>query len=214
MAEDKKDKRIPKIHDRIDAVEPQVPRLTVHVSGEPGGEVFVDGKPAKAEVEMLVDPGPHVVEVRRGAGKRTKTVPLEAGASSEVKLEAPPVAVAVVTDAPKPGRTRKLAGIAIGAGGIVAMGISGVVTLRARSHYKDALATDCMGSTTMCDDAGLAATHDARHQANIATGVFVVGAALAATGVVLYLTAPSKTASEHALRIVPTGTGFALAGGF
>ena len=216
IALDKKDPRLPKVRERLEAVEPQVPRLTVHVTGDAAGaEVVVDGKPAKADAEMLVDPGPHTVEVRRGTESRSKTVPLEAGASSEVKLEAPGhgTQTATVVD-DKPDRTRKLVALGTGGAGVVAILVSGVVTLHAHSKYKDALAGDCMGSTSMCDDLGISATHTARKEANIATGVFVAGAILAGVGAYLYFTVPGGAAKEHAMRVVPSGTGVALTGGF
>ena len=61
--------------------------------------------------------------------------------------------------------------------GIAAIGVSSYLTLSARSKYNDALAAHCGGMTNGCDDVGLKDTHDARHQANIATIVFSVGLA-------------------------------------
>jgi len=100
------------------------------------------------------------------------------------------------------------------------MGVSAGITLSARSKYKDALSANCMNMTDMCDATGLADTHDARHEANIATVIFVVGTAAVAGGVVLYLLAPhAKRNDEHALIYVsptasPDGGGVVLGGRF
>src|SRR5207248_11237070 len=98
-----------------------------------------------------------------------------------------------------PGRMQKYAAYgAVGVGGI-AIVVSSVMTLSARSKYKDALSNHCMGSTSMCDMQGLTDTHDARHSANVATVVFLLGAAAVGGGVALYLMAPHATpaSDEH-----------------
>jgi hypothetical protein len=71
----------------------------------------------------------------------------------------------------------------------------------------------------MCDADGLTATHDARHTANIATVVTIIGTAAVIGGVVLYLTAPKGgRADEHALRLTPVvdteGASVLLGGSF
>jgi hypothetical protein len=110
-----------------------------------------------------------------------------------------------------PGHGRRVTGALFMITGGVAMGVSGVLTFSARGKYKDALAADCMGSTSMCDATGLTATHDALHEANLATVVFGAGVAVAVTGLVLYLTAPSgrphAEREDEAMRVVPTFSG-------
>lgn len=218
LAEAKKDKRVARIKARLEEVDGQVPRLTVQLKGDAldGVEVTLDGKPLakdKLGQEMMVDPGSHVVVAARGADTKSKTVPLEAGGSSEVTIDAPPKrADVVVKPPPHRGSTsssgssrRKLYGIGVGGAGVVAMGVSGLVALHERTKYKDALADHCGGSTTGCDELGLFETHHARHFANISTAAFLGGAALATAGVVLYVTAPKKTGREMAVSVHPTG---------
>nr|HEX4313121.1 hypothetical protein [Kofleriaceae bacterium] len=240
------DDRVKGIDERIKALDPQVPRLTVNVGGALDGlEVSLDGAPLatdKLGTEMMVDPGPHVVVVRRGADKRERTVPVEAGGSSEIRIEPPPVgAVAAGSDAATTtasatassstatsvsassgggasdgAHTKRVAGAVLAGGGVAAMAVAGIVTLRAKSRYDAALKGDCGGSTSMCDPEGLSATASARKEANVSSIIFGGGAALAAAGVVLYLTSRhgGGVAAEHALRVVPQAAGVGLAGSF
>ncbi len=210
--------------------------------------VTLDGKPVSPAVfgiEQRVDPGAHVIEFTVEGKAKKKVVPLERGGSSEIALEIPkgkgtgkgkgdgwktkqpdpngaepdPDPSPSVGAPPVPGRTRRIAGIVVGASGVVAVGVAGGITLSARGKYKDALSANCMGSTSMCDAAGLKTTHDARHTANIATVVAIIGGAAVIGGVVLYLTAPKGAhAEEHALRLTPVvdaeGASVILGGSF
>ncbi len=185
-------------------------------------------------IEQRVDPGPHVIEFVVDGQKRKKMAPVERGGSSEILLDIPkgkgkgkgdgwkgkklppkldkdpkdpgtdPDKDPVLSGTAAPGRGQRIAGIVVGASGVVAVGIAGGITLSARSKYKSAVSDHCMGSTSMCDAAGLKTTHDARHTANIATVVTIVGGAAVIGGVVLYLTAPrGGHAEEHALYLTP-----------
>lgn len=232
MADHANDDRAPKIQDRIAQLEPTVPKLTI--KAPPGVDVHalavrLDdtaisdddlGKP------QAVDPGPHEIKYQADGGEKKKTVAIERGATQEVVLELGPAKPAHHDggavggehgEAPSPGRTYRIAGIATAGAGALAVVISGVVGLSARSKYQNSLKNDCMGMTNMCDPAGLTATHDARHEANIATAVFVLGVAAIGGGAALYFLAPQDGASgEHALRLEPSltrdGAGIALGG--
>ena len=74
-------------------------------------------------------------------------------------------------------------GLIVGAAGVVGMGVGGFLGLGAKSTYDDASKATGEDRKTRSEDAV--------SQANLATIVFGVGGALAATGVVLWLTAPS-----------------------
>ena len=243
MAKDAHDQRVAKIHELIAQLEPQVPHLQIRMPADgdtDGLTVTIDGAPIEAADlanPQLVDPGPHLIEWKVGdAKKKNKIVPVERGATNQVTIDLPPKKVVekpvdhkpdnkvvepkpVTVEPADPGRTQKLA--AYGAAGVggVAIIVSGVMALSARSKYNTALASHCMNSTTLCDDTGIADTHAARHTANVATVVFLVGTAAVGAGVALYLTAPhAKPSDEHALRIVPTaspeGAGVVLGGDF
>ena len=231
MAKDAKDPRATKIHDLMVALDAQVPRLTIKVPAGANGDaaaVTIDGTAvAKGALgsAQLVDPGPHQIEYQGTSGKKTKIVPVERGGSSEISLDLPRSEAdghavtpavkpaggkhAVVAGSPDPGRNMKIAGLAVGGAGVVAVGVSSYLALSARSKYKDALALHCGGMTNTCDDVGLQATHDARHEANIASIVFTTGLALVGGGVALYMLAPHRAAhtaeaDPDAYYLVPT----------
>jgi len=228
------DPRQSKIHDLITAIEPTVPRLQIHVppnADTTGLSVSIDGQPVPTsdlETAQLVDPGPKQVDYTAAGVKKQKVVPVERGSTAEVTLDLPAKKVDVVekpeqpegegkpepksVDHDVPGHGQRIAGIAIGAAGIVGVGVASYLALSARSSYNGALTNDCMGMKNMCDPAGLTATHDARSRANIATVVGAVGIAAIAGGVVLYLIAPDASSSEHAFYVAPTSNGIAFGG--
>jgi hypothetical protein len=229
------DPRQSKIHDLVAAIEPTVPRLQIHLppgADTTGLSVSVDGQPVPTsdlETAHLVDPGPKQVDYTAAGVKKQKLVPVERGSTAEVTLDLP-AKKTEVADKPEPpegdakpepkpavehdvpGHGQRIAGIAVGAAGIVGVGVASYLALSARSSYNDALTADCMGMKTMCDPAGLTATHDARTRANIATVVGAVGIAAIAGGIVLYVLAPDASSNEHAFYVAPTSNGIAFGG--
>jgi len=234
MANQTKDDRATKIHELVEELDPTVPRLKVTAPRDAdtrGLAIKLDGVDfdvAALGTDRRVDPGPHQVDYIVDGAKQTKVIPVERGASSEIILDLPTRATPHRTTRAArpevserdPGRNRRLLGLGIGGAGVVAVGIAGIVTLGARSDYKDALRAHCRGATDMCDADGLAATHSARHRANIATGVTIFGLAAVAGGLVLYFTTPAAAArhDEHALYLAPSiggdGGGVVLGGAF
>lgn len=232
MATTSQDDRAKKIHALIAELEPSVPRLTVSMPPDAATdhviEVKLDGVELPATglgVERRVDPGAHEVDTIIDGARRTKVVPLERGGSAEITLDVPLRArprtrssVAGADAAPDP--TRRLVGLGVSGAGVVALGVAGIVTLRARGDYHHALSAHCSGMTDMCDEIGQAAARSARHRANISTGVTIGGALAVAGGLVLYFTARKPAAAgrdEHALYVAPVvgdGTGVAFGGAF
>jgi tetratricopeptide (TPR) repeat protein len=235
-AEDAKDNRAPKIKELIAKLEPNVPHLVIHIpdGAETAGlQVAIDGAAVTdITAPQLLDPGPKSVEYALGSGPRkSKLVPMERGATSEITLDLPKPktekvpAKLVVAAKPTPverpaenvGHGQRVAGIVIAGAGVVTVGVSTYLALAARSKYNDALAASCMGMTNACNMQGLTDTHDARSAANTATIIGGVGLAAIAAGIVVYVIAPHAASStEHALYVVPTttGTGFAFGGRF
>jgi len=122
-------------------------------------------------------------------------------------------------------RTRRLIGLGAAGAGVVATGIAGIATLRARSDYDHALHGYCNGAPDMCDPTGLSRTHSARHRANIATVVTLLGAAAVGGGLYLYFANPETAAGPeraaragHALYLAPAiggdGAGVMFGGAF
>lgn len=233
MATSTHDAREAKIHARIAALDPDVPRLTVSLPPDAATdhviEVKLDGVelPATAlGVERRVDPGVHKVDTLVDGATRSKVVPLERGGSEEITLDVPVRARPrgkPGTPEPEadPARTRRVAGLGISGAGVLAIGIAGIVTLRARGDYNHALTAHCNDKTDMCDEIGQAAAHSARRRANISTGVAIGGLGAIAGGLYLYFTAhraASAEPSEHALYLAPVasgdGTGVVIGGAF
>ncbi len=212
MAVDTKDKRAAKIKELIDALDSDVPRLTIKLPAkiDPGAAaVKLDGKPfMELGSELRVDPGQHVIDYLSGKTAKKKTVNMERGASTEVELVFDPGATLIGQKPPPPPQTptntRKVLGIASTSAGVIALGVAGVMTLTARSKYNTALDDHCMGATNLCDAEGLSATKNAKKRANHATIVSIVGGVAIAAGVVLYVTAPKKSTTEKRAYLAPS----------
>ena len=234
MAKEGKDKRVPDIQKLVDDLDSQVPRLTIKFpkdTSQEGVKVTLDGETVTTfGTPLIIDPGPKTIEYTVDDGpKKTKVVPVERGGDSEVTLDIPKVRAAKKPDKkpdgkkpgdgkpvevatpPAPGRNMRIGGMVLGGAGVIAIGVSSIMTLSAKGQYDDALEMHCMGMKNMCDPMGLELTHSARSTANTATIIFVGGLAMIGGGVALYLLAP-KTApamesqDESARYIVPSVT--------
>ncbi len=250
MAKDAKDPREPKIHELVEDLDSQAPRLTIKLPKDASMDdlaVTLDGDAFAAFGEpFVIDPGPHTIEyVSAGGGKKTKVVPVERGGDSEVTIDVPrrgkkpdtvvdakpdaktpptPVEPVRPEETPlPPGRNMRLGGLVIGGAGVIAIGVSSIMTLSARSKYNDAIDEHCGGMKTTCNDEGLSLTHDARSTANTATVIFIAGSAAVAGGVLLYLLAPKGEAAERPTAqtsryvvpaVSPTGAGLVFGGRF
>lgn len=214
------DDREAKIHELVVALDSDVPRLTIKLPKDSpkGLTVTLDAKPVSTFGEpFVVDPGPHTIEYGLGGEKKQKIVPLERGGDSSVTLDIPesmrakakgdeegegdnvekPVDPPIdETPPPDPGRGKRLGGIALGGAGLLAIGVSTVMTVSAKGKYNDAIEMHCGGMKTTCNQMGLDLTADARSSANIATFVFLAGTAAVAGGVALYLLAPDAPAED------------------
>jgi hypothetical protein len=147
------------------------------------------------------------VDVPELAGAPASSPPLPA-ASAPLQQEAPaqpaielPAPSAATAAAPAPAPTRstwqKPLGIVLGGAGVVALGLGTYFGLHAMLKNSD-LERECPGTCTSTHGRDL---NDQAHTAAAWSNVFVVsGLALAAAGVVLYVTAPDEHALHVALR--------------
>jgi hypothetical protein len=202
------------------AIEPRLSRLSIVVTKEtPNLVVRRDG----AHIErgawatpMPVDPGAHTIDAAApghetwtttvtvsGPGKVTVPVPelpeqkqavpaSSASPPGSATAATPPLAPSVHPEPEGDSATywtgRRLLGASLTAGGALTMGVAGALGFSAKSQY-DA-ATRETGPARQGDSAS-AVSHG-----NVATIVFGVGAAVAAAGVVVWLTAPSKAGAR------------------
>lgn len=223
---------------RISALEPTLCRLVVRTSHGPNLEVKRDGLAidrAAIGLPVPVDPGAHVVtadapgattftsrvEVRPpekgGCALTVVEIPAlleDEGASAVSSDVAPPIEQApdaiagpprAETPAPSAWRTTHTLAVVAASGGLVAMGVGTVFGLKAGRKKSDA---DARCTSAGCSPEGQSLMAEAGSSADVATVTLVIGAALIATGAVLWLTSPSLRATPTAARELRTGIRF------
>jgi hypothetical protein len=229
--------------DRAKKLKPRLTQLTLVVH-DPSPQLTV--KRDDQDVTLMVgvttpvDPGKYTFTAS-APGRKTWSAPVDLsaeGATITVDIPALEADDNVVTELPKDlhhderpaiehhatktSHTRKWVGIGAAATGVVATAVGVVFGLQARSSTDDAKKA-CGGALDPCTgDVQAAQGHidDARKKANLADIFCGAGLAVAAAGVIVWLTAPSgssDTADEHAMlvpTIGPDGAGLALDGHF
>lgn len=217
---------------RAGILESKVPKMvlvTDAVASIPGLEIVRDGTAIPVEVgsvEVPVDPGKHVIEMRAPKKKpwtQTIDVPnspdvqrvtlpmLEDEPQPETK-PSPSGPTPIAEPSVPPSNTRRNAGLIVGAVGLAGLGVSGVFTGIALSANSEADAI-CNGSACPTQE-GVDLANDAKTAANVSTVAFSVGAAGLVVGTILFLTAPRapKKTSSTSFWIVPTPSGFVATG--
>ena len=218
---------------RIAALEPQLCRLVVRTSPRPNLEVKRDGvvvDRAAIGLPVPVDPGAHEVtadapgattfRTRVDVAPPAKDAPCaltavdipahldgeQKGAVVPSPTEPPPGPPRPGTDAPSAWGTPHTLAVVAASSGVVALGVGTLFLLKAASTQSDADAK-CTGAG--CTPEGRSLMSDAGTSADVATVTFIVGAALVATGAVLWLTSPSlRTAASTATRDLRGGLRF------
>jgi len=198
-----------KAHERIAQIEAQVPKVKIVLpAGVTPKDVVVkiDGNrvPTESFSEMPIDSGEHNVEVTQ-AGKKpwTDTIHIQIGT---YPIEVPDLGTAAAkAEEDKPaitttmplGQSRSSPTYRIAGGVAVGLGVAGVVVgsifgLSAKSKRDDAIGLCKSDDPKQChDQAGLDVWRDASSAGTISTIGFLAGSALIATGVVLWVIAPS-----------------------
>jgi len=188
----------------------------------------LDGRslpPALLGVAGPMDPGPHVVVVKRGEAARTTRFSLEEGVRTEVELELPPAPApspspaapppAPMPPAPMPptssvpeasGGDETGAGSTVVALGWVGVGLGGAALVAGTVTGILALGQQSDLGENCPDDACEPAFHDDVDAFNtmrgVSIGTLVAGGVVAVAGVTLLLTAPDAEA-EVALHLTP-----------
>jgi serine/threonine-protein kinase len=224
------------------ALEPKLSRLAIVVPPDArveGLEIRKNGERIAPEVwgqPMPVDPGTVRVEasapgreswageiqIQEPGKTASLTVPvLAAGASvAPPDVEAPPepapapvVADSTPPDSSDPGGSQRTWGLVVGGAGVVALAVGGFFALSAASKNDDSKEHCLPNDPNLCTQEGADLRDDARSAGNLATIVGGIGLALAATGAVLYFTAPSERA-QVGVRGAPGGASLVLGGSF
>ena len=219
------DKRVVVAQTSATRLAPSVPRVRVVVPpGVEGLTVFRDGKqlPGAAMTTALpTDPGKRSFEGRapgRSPARLEVDVTLE---TKEVVL--PPLALLAVIassqsgaapspagpppEAPVRGSsglgTVRIAALATGGVGVVAMGIGAILGAAAKSKNDSAKADGCRSDGTFCTPAALSQHDSAASEATVANVAILGGGVLLAAGVTLFvLGAPSER--QIAVRVSPS----------
>lgn len=111
----------------------------------------------------------------------------------------------------RPSEWQKPTGLIVAGVGVAGLAASGIFGILAKTKYDDAFdGGGCEVSSRRCTAEGQRSVDDARGAATTSTVFAIAGGALAATGLVLYLTAPSTRSTG--LRVVPTSYGVAGGG--
>jgi len=179
----------------------RIPSLVIKVEGGGAYRVTLDDREVPAAALGLprkVNPGTHVVAISAGGGPaEKKSITVEEGKTAEVSLAVPAAGAAPGDDATKApaapevgSSSLRWVGLATAGVGVVAMGVSGVLALGAKSRW-DESAPFCREDK--CTQEGLDIRDDGRSRGNVATVVFGIGAVAAVSGVVLFLTAPKAS---------------------
>jgi tetratricopeptide (TPR) repeat protein len=214
-------------------LEPKIGRYVIKLTNPPPDlAVTINGSPTKlTDVPVPIDAGGVIVRAY-AAGRKDWSTELSATDGGVLTIEIPELAkVEVVRKEPElivkpppppppPSHTRQYVGlglVGVGAGAIV---VGTVFGFKANSAFQDAQDL-CGGSVDNCiaDRVGDAQTKvdDARSAGTLSTVMFVAGGAAAATGLVLYLTAPKATETRQ-LTVRPLATpstaGVVLSGRF
>ena len=242
LARSKKDRRGDGAKQRARQLEGKVPTLVIEVAEAHGGLVVTQSgvafDAALFGVAVPIDPGTWVIEASApGHAAFRESIDVAEGEKAKVVIrleeekpavEPPaPVAPPVVDEdededeeqasGGSPGRGRKLLGLVVAGAGVVALGGSTVLIVGARGDY-DAVFDDglCDRETLACTEEGHSAAAGARRKANLGTIAGAVGIVAVATGIVLYLTAPSGGARAEHTYVVPVvdgeQVGFAIGG--
>ena len=225
QAEKLGDARAAYANGRAAALEPKLVKLRIAIAPAhhvPDLQVRRDDTPVPAAAlgsPIPVDPGKHTVAAI-ATGYRGWTTTVDASnPGTTVTVEIPalvpapsapqpaPVAhTAMVDTAPATRHRRHVLGLAIGGTGVVAAGVGLALGIEAKAKWNQA-APHC-NAANQCDATGVSIDRSARSLGDAGTVIGVVGLAAAATGAILYLTAPSaRPVLEHAsLDVTPEGT--------
>lgn len=156
------------------------------------------------DTPMPVDPGSHEV-VAEAPGFAKVTLKLEAVARTTTEWVIPELTVAAARDTSGSGSgaTQRIAGFVVGGAGLAGL-VTGVVFLGLTAARSGELEELCPNQRCATADAQ-AALNEAELFANLANGLLIAGGVVAATGLVVVLTAPSDESAQVSVQASPAG---------
>jgi tetratricopeptide (TPR) repeat protein len=196
--------------ERAKALQDRLSTLTIRVTAKDAAlDVRRDGVPvhgAQLGTPIPVDPGEHTVEAT-AEGKQPWSTKVDVGAdAAKVEVEIPALQDAADgagtattgadvtldsgTTTTSSGSGQRVLGIALGAAGVVGLGVGTFFGLSASSDWDDAK-SNCDDFPYGCNQSALDARESANSNATLSTIGFIAGGALLATGAVLFFTASS-----------------------
>jgi hypothetical protein len=226
--------------ERLDSLEHDVPTIVFDVKDGDGRDlsdvkITIDGAAFTDKLDgspIEIDPGPHDVSfevsgqppmkrnilVHEGDKARHEAIVIGAPTAKPVEPTAPAIPLPPSTP-PRVINVQKVAGASLTVVGVLGVALGGFLGLSASSQWSSASCS----LPISCGDATTAQTKhdDASSNATASTIFFIAGGALAAGGVVLYLTAPKSEAPQQTTArvsispsVAPGGGGLFLKGGF
>jgi len=229
---------------QLKEIDERMPKLVITVTaGAPAGTVVTrDGAELGAislGTPLPIDPGPHTV-VARGGGLE-HAYPFSLAEREAKKIDVTPVGGTVVPTPAEPQHlatesrksepsasvegssdlsttsalpSQRIAALGLAGAGLVAFGVSYGLGSAAQKSWKEAH-DGCLAN--VCNNpADVQQASSARERGNVATAVFVIGAASLVTGGVLWFTAhrEEKTALQFSPQAGPSYGGVAFRGAF
>ena len=205
------------------ALLPRIPSVEIELQGADAAEVSLslDGTPVSSAlvgVPRPVDPGAHTLVGTRGAERQQVSFTVAEAAHPHVALTfAPGGAAASPVDATTPGpgeaasdrprstqRTWGWVTVGVGAAGLVFGGVTGGLVLSKKSDFD----AEHHCNDSACGPSQQSNVDSYNSMRTLSTVGFIAGGVVAATGIVILLTAPSqKPASTTALWVGASGAG-------
>jgi len=200
-------------HLRLTVMKPDV---AVSIDGRPleraqGREWWAGTRdPGKGErlpsgpIDVLIDPGAHVIALSRGKESRVIDVRLEAASVSELTLDMGSDAARATRRQEQPNRTWAIAALGVGAGGIAVGALAGTQALRKKASLDDR----CTAGSDRCAPRYQGDIDSMNRFATISSIAFAVGAIGLGVGGYLWLSGdvPARDVDRSvSVRIGPNG---------
>jgi tetratricopeptide (TPR) repeat protein len=196
--------------ERAASLEKRLSQLTIVVPPAvrvPGLELTVNGAPvpsASWNGPLPLDPGGTRVEAR-APGKKPWSTRLTVSTGPVMQTlqvprlaDAPRVAPLVEPSSAARGSSQRTIGYVLGAAGVVALAVGGVLGYRAYRLDKDSRGDCRADEPNACTPKGVEQREDAKAAAALSTIATLGGAGLTVTGLALVVTAPSQPESPDA----------------